>query len=170
MKDWIRRLRGAIGMGLSWAVAWAPLGALLGAGLYMFLPNLPPGASLLHGMWLNGVTFGILGFFGGSIFSGVLRLTEATSRFDQLSIPRFAMWGALGGVTLGTAGAALGLWGGVAAGLGPVMVGVAAVLGSTSAAGTLAIARAGDDAQLLTEGDEVAEIGLSKDEARALLD
>ena len=168
MKSWVRRLRGAIGMGISWAIAWTPLGALLGAGLYFALPVLPAGALLLEAMWVNGVVMGVLGFVGGTIFSGYLSLTEGSRRFDELSIPRFARWGALGGVTLGTLGAALGLWGAIG-GVGPVIVGVATLLGAASAAGTLAIARQSDDAHLLEQREEIGTIGLSEDEARTLL-
>lgn len=169
MKEWVRRLRGAIGMGLSWALAWAPLGALLGAGLFLTLPELPAGASLLRGMLRNGATLGVLGFLGGVYFSGVLRLAEGSSRFDQLSAPRFALWGALGGVTLGGLGAALGLWGAGIGGFGHVLVGVATLLGASSAVATLAVARAADDADLLEQGEEVSDVGLSPEEARRLL-
>ena len=30
MKKWLRRIRGAVGMGLTWAAAWAPVGVLMG--------------------------------------------------------------------------------------------------------------------------------------------
>jgi hypothetical protein len=36
MNNWLQRIRGAVGIGLAWAAAWAPVGAitatLLGAG------------------------------------------------------------------------------------------------------------------------------------------
>ena len=71
-------------------------------------------------------------------------------------------------MTLGTLGAALGLWGAIGS-AGYVVVGVATLLGAASAAGTLAIARQSDDAQLLEQAEKIGEIGLSKDEARELL-
>ena len=30
MKNWLRRVRGAIGMGLTWAAGWSPIGAVIG--------------------------------------------------------------------------------------------------------------------------------------------
>jgi hypothetical protein len=42
--------------------------------------------------------FGVLGFIAGVIFSAILALTEGRRRFDQMSLPRFAVWGATGGL------------------------------------------------------------------------
>jgi hypothetical protein len=44
--------------------------------------------------------FGVLGFFAGVIFSAFLALTEGRRRFDEMSLPRFAGWGATGGLLL----------------------------------------------------------------------
>lgn len=117
----------------------------------------------------NGLTLGAMGFVGGTYFASVLRLMEGRSRFDQLSLPRFSVWGAVGGAALGGVAAALGLWGaGVTAGLGVMIVGVSTVLGAASAAGTLAIARVADP-RLPDAGVDVDAIGLSEEEARRLL-
>src|SRR5258706_15316912 len=86
MRKWLRRIRGALGMGFTWAAAWFAVG---------FVPR-----------WLFGVQtdlpipllFGGLGFFAGVTFSGLLMLTEDRRRLDQLSLPRIAVWGAIGGV------------------------------------------------------------------------
>jgi hypothetical protein len=43
------------------------------------------------------------------------------------------------------------------------------VAGAGSAAGSLAIARRAEDRELLKAGEGVAEVGLSEDEAQALL-
>lgn len=88
MRKWLRRTRGAIGMGCIWAAAWAAVG---------FVPR-----------WLLGITsdlpfpflFGALGFIAGITVSGLLVLTEGRRRFDQMSLPRFATWGATGGLLL----------------------------------------------------------------------
>ena len=48
--------------------------------------------------WLQ--MFGVLGMIGGTIFSTVLSLTEGRRSFHQLSLPRFVVWGALGGLVL----------------------------------------------------------------------
>jgi len=57
-----------------------------------------PGAASVVGwvVTLVGV-FAPLGFVGGAVFSVVLGTTEGRRRFDQMSLPRFAAWGAVGG-------------------------------------------------------------------------
>jgi hypothetical protein len=44
--------------------------------------------------------FGVFGFIAGIIFFGVLALTEGRRSLDQMSAPRFAVWGAAGGLLL----------------------------------------------------------------------
>jgi hypothetical protein len=75
-------------MGVTWAAAWIAVG---------FVPR-----------WILGISsdlpfpilFGALGFISGVTFSGLLMLTERRRRFDQMSLPRFAAWGAAGGLLL----------------------------------------------------------------------
>jgi hypothetical protein len=167
MRGWLRRLRGAIGIGLTWAAGWAPIGAVLGAVLHFLLPGAPLGLGSV--MALNATTFAVLGFAGGATFATLLRFTEGQRRFHELSLTRFTIWGALGGGLLGGLAVAAGLWG---AGFGPIgvaMMGAATLLGAGSAAGTLAVARAADEGPRLEDGEAVAEAGLSERERRHLL-
>ena len=85
---WMRRIRGAIGMGFTWGAAWAGAGIAL-AVVTRFQADAP-----------FPLVFGVLGFFAGVVFSGLLALTEGRRRWDQMSLPRFAGWGALGGLLL----------------------------------------------------------------------
>jgi hypothetical protein len=85
---WLRRIRGVIGIGVTWAVAWALMGSVP-RWLFGFNTDAP-----------FPLIFGVLGFIGGVIFSVVLMLTEGRRGFDQLTLPRFAAWGAVGGVLL----------------------------------------------------------------------
>lgn len=159
MKGWLRRIRGALGMGVTWAVGWFGLGGLLGLTAFGMDPA---------GILINALASGGAGFLGGSIFSVVLSLTEGRRRFDQLSLPRFAAWGALGGGAVGTVQmVAFTLVGGAPPLL--AFVGIQAVIGAASAAGTLALARRADDQELLESGAEVAEVGLSAEERKRLL-
>src|SRR4051812_47755103 len=88
MRDELRRVRGAIGMGLTWAAAWSAVGSL---------PR-----------WVFGVetdvpiplVLGVLGGIAGIVFSALVTMTEGRRRFDQLSLARFAVWGAAAGVLL----------------------------------------------------------------------
>ncbi len=154
MKKWLRRIRGAIGMGLTWAIAWfvAGLGLLLVVGFGAADVPFPIG-------------FGVFGFFAGVTFSGVLGIVEGRRRFDQMSLPRFAGWGAVGGLLLsGIFAWAAGL-GGEFLVLGPVF----ALAGAGCAAGTLALARRAQQPELLDADAGVGEAGLTKDEERELL-
>ncbi len=89
MRKLLRRIRGAIGIGLTWAFAWSAAGQV---------------PRLLMGMNPDApfpIIFGVLGFFAGVAFSGVVMLSAGRRRFDQISLPRFAGWGAMGGLLVG---------------------------------------------------------------------
>jgi hypothetical protein len=127
MQQWLRRIRGAIGIGLTWAVAW------FGAGMIMLLVVGFGAADVPFPLF-----FGLLGFLVGVSFSGILVLFEGRRRFDQMSLPRFALWGGIGGLLLSgglVVAAPLGAEALVV--LGPVF----ALSGAGSAAGTLVLAR-----------------------------
>jgi hypothetical protein len=61
MKTWFQRIRGTIGIGLTWAAGWAPLGALTG-----WVTGTVPGFSLGIVTANYTVTFSLLGFLGGT--------------------------------------------------------------------------------------------------------
>ena len=154
MRNWLRRIRGAIGMGFTWAAAWFAAG---------FVPR-----------WVFGINsdlpfpllFGGLGFIAGATFSGLLVLTEGRRRFDQMSLPRFAAWGAMGGLLLSALfirGASLG-WGEVAA-----ISTTFAVACAACASGSLALARRAVRRELPDTRGEAAEAELTDREERKLL-
>jgi hypothetical protein len=99
--------------------------------------------------------FAAAGFVAGLLFSGVLGLVEGRRRFHQMSLRRFAAWGAAGGFVLATAfvlavslsGDPGFLWNLVV--VGPVF----AIAAAGSATGSLALARRAHRA-LLVAGDE----------------
>ena len=164
MNKWLRRIRGAVGMGLTWAFAW------FGAGMILLL-----GSLLLTGSTGADVPyplgFGAFGFVAGVTFSGVLGMVEGRRRFDQMSLPRFAMWGGVGGFLLSAIFVSA-----VAFAEGPAFLGNLVVLapvfglaGAGCAAGALALARKAEDQELLEASENVAEVGLSGDEAQELL-
>src|SRR5215213_4308128 len=88
MRKWPGRIRGAIGMGITWAAAWSAVG-LVPRWVFGFNADAP-----------FPLIFGVLGFAAGVTFSGLLVLTEGRRSFDQMSLPRFAGWGAMGGLLL----------------------------------------------------------------------
>jgi hypothetical protein len=114
--------------------------------------------------------FALLGFLAGVTFSGVLGIVEGRRRFDQMSLPRFAAWGAVGGLLLSGIFVLAAALGGDTTPLehlvllGPVF----ALSGAGSAAGSLALARRAEERELLEASEDVAEVGLTEDEAREL--
>ena len=157
MKGWLRRLRGAIGMGVTWALGWAPIGAVAGLALGLTVGAGPGVATIV---WVNAVAFGALGLVAGTIFSAVLSLTEGQRSFDELTLPRFALWGGVGGLVLGALASSAGLWGGgFMPGVALVLTGTTTMLGMASAAGTLALARKADSRPRLDADSGGARLG-----------
>src|SRR6185503_8320848 len=160
MKKWFRRIRGAMGMGVTWAAFWGGAGTIVTLGFVLRTGSRPDAPFPLM--------LGAFGFVAGVIFSGVLGLFDGRRRFDQMSLPRFAAWGAAGGILLATtfvlavsfAGDPAFLWNLVV--VGPVF----AVAAAGSAAGSLALARRAQDRELLGTAGDVAAVGLSRGEAR----
>ena len=144
MKKWLRRMRAALGLGLIWALGWGLVGGFV---MEAFVD--PHGR--IADMWPQGLA--MTGFLGGVIFSIVLWMTEGRRRFDELSLPRVGVWGAVAGALMMLVGIAIGLQLPVAAALlGPVTL-----LSAASATGSLALARMANDRQLLGAGDRVAD-------------
>jgi hypothetical protein len=108
------------------------------------------------------------GFFAGAVFSGVLGVAGRRRRFDQMSVPGFAGWGAVGGLLL-SALPGLAVVEGAGVGSAAVAVGTLTVLSAVSAAGTLMLARMSEDRELLEAGEDVAEVGLTGGEEQELL-
>jgi hypothetical protein len=155
MKKWLRRIRAAVGIGLTWAAAW------FGAGMILLL---------IVGFGAADVPFplgfGLLGFLAGVIFSGVLGIAERRRRLDQMSLPRFAIWGAVGGLLLSGPFVLTAGLGAELLVLGPVF----ALAGAGSAAGTLALARQAGERVSPDANADAAQPALTEDDARALLD
>lgn len=138
MKHWVKRLRGALGMGLIWGLAWGFVGGLMEV--------VDPRGRIVD-IW--PIVLAIPGFIGGVVFAIVLTSAEGRRPFDELSIRRFGFWGAM-------TGALLGLIPFLLVGLNPVITLPLAVLGALSASGTLAIARKADDRARLAAGQHEA--------------
>lgn len=155
-------------MGLSWAVAGFLAGGVL---------------ELIHNLWPNPVgsafdiwpmALAVPGLLGGVAFSVVLGIAGRRYRFDELSVPRVAAWGALGGAAIslipgamvlsGLATPNVPLWEITLGILLPFSVG-----GAVAAAGTLKLAQMSEDGSLLSEGEEAAEVGLTEEERQELL-
>jgi hypothetical protein len=160
MKKWLRRIRAGLVMGLTWALVWAPVGLLIG----MIVD--PDGS--MDEPWIAVGT--LPGFLGGVAFATVLGIVGRRRRFDELSVPRFAVWGAAAGLLVG------GTWLVIALLSDPprwllngLVVGSVTLLSAVSAAGSLALARMAEKRELPGAGADVAEAGLTGGEAQELL-
>jgi hypothetical protein len=140
MKKFLRRLRGIIGTGLTWAVGWA--------GLWGIVLLLMAGFDLLQGWDLLYTARAILGvagvgFLAGSGFGVFLAGFEGRKKLGDLSFKRIALWGGLGGLIL-------------AAGFGiqylPQTIALT-LLGIGSATGSVAMARRGEPELIGGEDD-----------------
>jgi hypothetical protein len=133
-------------MGLTWGFTW------FAAGMGLLLVVGPDAADVPFPLG-----FGALGFFAGALFSGVLSLTQGRRRFEELSLPRFAGWGAVGGLLFSVLFVvAVAVFGNDQLPLlvlGPVFAGA----GAASAAGTLAVARWAE-APALESGEDTQSI------------
>jgi hypothetical protein len=157
MKRWLRRVRGAMGMGLAWAIG----GALVG-GLIELIDNVLPGAL----PWIARVdmwpqTLAIPGFVGGVIFSVVLGIVGSRRRFGDLSLPRFTAWGAIAGVLLGALTLALGA--------PAIFLGIMTVGSAIAASGSLVLARMAESRELLNADADSPGARLSDSEAQRQL-
>ena len=178
MNKWVRRMRGAIGTGLTWAVGWAVGGLLIGASS-LVLPFLP-WDFFFEVFDAPLPALAIPGFFGGVIFSIVLGVAARNRKFDELSVPQFAAWGAVGGLLLshrpaarvGTGLANLDeggrMWQSIAVIAGPFVF-----LSAVSAAGSLILARRAQNREMVEAGSQhglgegAAQVLGSADRSRA---
>ena len=158
MKKWGRRVRAAVGMGLTWGAAWFGAGILLARvpGFYSDLPF--------------ALLFAPLGFVTGIIFSGILVGIEGRRGFVRTSLWRFAGWGATSGLLLSgifVVGAALR----GTAFLGEFLVfgPPLAAAGAACAASSLAAARWAERRELADGSGHPAEAELTENAREKLL-
>ena len=144
MNHWLRRIRGALGMGVTWAIGWGVAG--IGIGVLSIVTPFLPWEGFFAAFDAPLPAMAVPGFFYGAVLSIVLAIAGRKRRFSELSMPRFVAWGALSGVLfpmllLGT---------GVASPSGGAgfdwvrlafLAGTLAAFSTLSAWGTLALAR-----------------------------
>lgn len=104
MNNWLQRIRGAIGICLSWAAGWAATGLLIGVSS-LLLPRLPWDA-FFRVFDAPLPALGMPGAIAGAFFSVLIGFAEQR-RFEDLSLPRFSAWGALAGLLLSLVPAAM---------------------------------------------------------------
>lgn len=124
----LRKLRGVLSIGLTWAASWVVVGTALGLIVRVIDPDsIDPG----EGIAMIRV-FATIGFISGVGFAGLLSVAESRKTILNLSLGRVALWGILGGAVV------------------PLVVGLAdqlfifCPLGALSATASVAIARSGE--------------------------
>lgn len=100
MKKWFSGMRGMILMILLWVVGW---GLGFGGLIEAFVD---PDGDILD-IWFTAMA--IPGFIGGVVFSALLRIVEGGRSFDEVSLVRFAIWGAVAGLVIGGIAMARGI-------------------------------------------------------------
>lgn len=168
MKKWLRRIRGAVGMGVTWAAGWALVVVLMGVTTIL-LPG--TGLELIFEAADDELLMAMVlpAFAGGVAFSTVLGVAGRRRRFDELSLPQFAAWGAIGGLLLSLLPVGVLAVGGASVAQAVAIVIPVTLLSAVSASGSLMLARLAEDRELLDASEEVVEVGLTGDEAQELL-
>jgi len=141
MKMWLRRIRGAVLMGLTWAVVWVPVALLVSM-------IVDPDGSMDEPWILVGA---YPGFLSAVVFSMVIWFAERRRRFDELSLTRVGALGAGAGLLVGMVPFVAGsnstnlpTWLLMFAIAGPITL-----LSAVSAGGSLALARRAEKLNLL---------------------
>src|SRR5688572_32475072 len=97
MNGILRRLRGAIGVGVTWAVLWVLLGSLvLGAFMLIDPADIGPGEGASQVLPI----FALVGFLSGTGFAALLAFSERAKKLTELSLWRVGLLGALGSVAI----------------------------------------------------------------------
>jgi hypothetical protein len=135
MATWLRHIRRAFLLALTWAVLWAPLGVL--AGMIM-----DPDGTMDEPWPALGA---YPGFLCGLVFCAVLGVIDRQRRLAELSLARVGVWGAVSGLLvmtplftglLGTPNTEHALWH-----ARYIILGAVILLSSVSAIGSVALAR-----------------------------
>jgi hypothetical protein len=151
MTKWLRRLRGAVLMGLTWAVVWVPVALLISM-------IVDPDGSMDEPWILVGA---YPGFLSAVVFSMVIWIAERRRRFDELSLTRVGAWGAVAGLLVGMVpfvggsnSTNLPTWLLMFAIIGPITL-----LSAVSAGGSLALSRRAEKLNFLDARPGVAKGG-----------
>jgi len=86
-----------LGVGLTWGVGWATLIFILATIIGIVDPQqIDQGEE----PWRLAGLVGMVGFMSGAVFAVILSSAQRRKSLKDLSVPRAALWGALGGAAL----------------------------------------------------------------------
>lgn len=134
MSRLIRWIRAALGIAVVWGLLWVAIGVGLTVVFGVFRPD-DIGAG--EGPTRTLPILGLVGFWSGLAFAGVMSLAERRTELHELSLARVALWGLAAGagipLLMGTDGSMGWLTG---------------LMGSVFATASVAIARRGAHRQI----------------------
>lgn len=97
MNNVLRKLRGMLGMGITWGVGWAIVMFIIGTIIGIVDPDaIDPGEE----PWRLAGVVSLVGFLSGTAFAAIFAGAERRRKIRELSVLRSAFWGALGGAVL----------------------------------------------------------------------
>lgn len=97
MNNLFRKLRGLMGIGLTWGTLWALITATVGLVIGVTVPgSIDPGENPI----VMGAIVGLIGLVSGVGFGIILSFAEGRKTILELSLSRAAMWGILGAAAL----------------------------------------------------------------------
>ena len=99
MKGFLKRLRGVIKTGLTWAIGWPVLFSLIMLG-EIVIGRAHPSTWVLKEQLVGFVFISAIGFIAGSVFGVLLSILERHKKLEDLSLWRIALWGTVGGLAL----------------------------------------------------------------------
>ena len=139
MNSFVRKLRGLLGVGLTWGALWSVIGAGVGLVLAVLVPDAWGWTARVF-EWALGM--GLYGLVSGVGFGSLLALREGRRTVLDIPLRRAAIWGVVGSAAVPLLFGALGtfeLGTTTADVLGAILV--TGVLGGTFAPAAVAIAR-----------------------------
>jgi hypothetical protein len=93
MNAFLRKVRGALGIAVTWGTVWAAIFAALGLTIGLIDPDsIDPGEGPVRVAWIGA----IYGVVSGAVFAVLLALAEGRKSIRDLSLGRAALWGMLG--------------------------------------------------------------------------
>lgn len=161
MGGFMKKVRGILGTGISWAVGWTGAGVALHALFRAFDYAGFIGITLLGDVAIHAA----MGFLGGAIFATGFVLTEGGRRLGDLRLGGGAVWGAVAGLLAPTLVLMLGFgstWGALT-GIWPLFLGTG-LFGAGSGTLMTAVARASARGSLSSgaeEGRDLASIRIA---------
>ncbi len=150
MRPILRKLRGALGIALTWAVTWAVAGVALVAVIYVSVDPWPDEIPFWELARVFPFRLGLYGLMSGALFSGALATIHRRRALGELKPAWVGLWGGLAGflISIGGLGIAVASAGGIPSGepVGALLLGASLIfggLGAATAVGTIMLAKAG---------------------------